>query len=98
MVLRFHSYAEYQLEPWQIKAPRYFLESNDQQGGADIINSSQSFIFRKRPWLRLFLLQEDQMPDSLSRGLTWKWMGNNTATELWHFLGLRNPSEDYSSQ
>lgn len=28
------------------------------------------------------LLQEDEMPDSLSRGLTWKRIGNNSATEL----------------
>lgn len=79
MVLCFYSYAEYQLEPWQIKAPRYFLGCNDKEGGTDTINSSQPFIYRKYPWLRL-ILQKDQMPGSLSRGLTQKWMWNNTTT------------------
>lgn len=51
------------------QSTRVFPGTNDQQGGADTVNSSQSFTSRKCPWLRLLLLQKDKMPDSLSRGL-----------------------------
>lgn len=37
MGLCFHSHAEYQLEPWEIKAPGYSMGASDLQGGADIV-------------------------------------------------------------
>lgn len=74
------------------QSTRVFPGTNDQQGGADTVNSSRSFIFRKCPWLRLQLLQEDQMPDSISRGnlkANWKWQCHWTVTLSWPAQPLR---------
>lgn len=51
-----------------------------------------SLVSPGNPWLRLLLLQKDQMPDSLSRGLTWRPEELETTMPLNHDTFLAYPA------